>query len=61
MWAELVVFFAGAVSHKVWRSVWRWRRHPIALSAALSAEFSPPFPEEPDKRRVRTPRAGEVV
>lgn len=61
MWADVVVFFAGAVSYKVWRAGWRWRRHPVSLSVALSTEFSPPFPEDTDKRRARTPRASEVV
>ena len=58
----LVVSFAGGVvGHKVWRVVWRVRRHPVSWGDAVADEFAPPEPEAGDRRRASTPSVTEIA
>jgi hypothetical protein len=56
----LVTFTGGVLSHKVWRVVWRVRRHPVSWGDAVAAEFAPPEPEAGDRKQARTPSPTEI-
>ena len=54
-------FFAGAVTHKVWRVCWRTVRQPVSFREAISDEFAPPTPEQVDRSRRGPTKVSEIV